>query len=82
MQYFIRQVYGSAIPTFGGAKAFETTSDVVNYLQKMNKDKRLFVAGVIEANAEVIQVCLKERLSIVSVVAERGEGIKWFIAAF
>ena len=81
MQYLVNEVHPKGFSEFGEAKIFNTISDVMLYLQKINKDKRLLLSEK-EVNSELLQEILKERHTTVSVFAEPEQEKKWIIAAF
>jgi hypothetical protein len=81
MQYLVNEVHPKGLSEFGEGKVFNTISDVVVYLQKINQDKRLLVSER-EVSSAMLEEFLKERHTTVSVFAERVKEKKWIIAAF
>ena len=81
MQYIVNEVHPKDLCAFGEAKVFNTLSDVVRYLQKINEKKRLLM-GDWEADSALLEEHLKERHATVFVFAESEEDKKWIIAAF
>ena len=81
MQYMVSKIQGKEIAASGESKIFETIPDVVKYLRKLNKSKRLLI-GSIEMNEGTLQEALKQRLSSVSVFVDFEEDKKWIVVAF
>jgi hypothetical protein len=81
MQYIVNEVHPKDLCAFGEARVFNTISEVVRYLQKINEKKRLLI-GDWEANSEILEEHLKERHATVFVFPESEQRKKWIIAAF
>jgi len=81
MQYLVNEIRPKGLSEFGEGKVFNTISDVMLYLQKINKDKRLLMSEK-EVNSSMLEEILKERHTTVSVFAEREQERTWIIAAF
>ena len=81
MQYLVNEVHPKGLSEFGEGKVFNTISDVMLYLQKINKDKRLLMSEK-EVSSAMLKEVLRERHTTVSVFAEREQEKKWIIAAF
>ena len=81
MQYLVNEVHPNGLSEFGEAKVFNTISDVMLYLQKINKDKRLLMSEK-EVSPVVLAEVLRERHTTVSVFAESEQEKKWIIASF
>jgi len=81
MQYLVNEVHPKGLSEFVEAKVFNTVSDVLHYLQQINKDKKLLISQK-EANSAMLEEVLRERLATVSVFAEREHEKKWIIASF
>ena len=80
MQYLLSEVQNrnSSIP--GEAKSFNSIQDLVNHLQKINKDKQLLIGDKL-TDADTLKEILYERLSTVSIRVSEGEK-KWIITAY
>ena len=80
MQYLLSELQGRGSSAPGEAKSFNTISDVVRHLQKINKNKRLLIGDNL-ANADALEELLQQKLSTVSInVAD--EDVTWIVTAF
>ena len=81
MQYLVSGIQLKGSPGVGEAKAFDTIPEAIKYIQKLTRNKALFV-GQTGVNESMLIDLLKERLSTVSISTEKDGVQKCVITAF